>query len=301
VIDFRYHIVSLVAVFLALGLGILLGVTVFSNALPERIEADLRRARAARDDAQQRADQLTAELNSNERILRDEVAPWVVDRRLEGRTVLFLSDGGEADPWRTDVRSWVLSAGARPAGNLVLTEKWRLDREGSAQELVESVVRPIVPAFDPGQDPAQAALALLGQRLTEPTGQALVAALTQAGFVVVEGREGDQPWPPRESTVVVLSGAHPRNAPHPRWLAAFARGSSQVTGTLVVAGEPDAMSAVQLLRQDPGEAPRRLSTFDTAADDVGGIGVVSALQVAIAERGGHFGRGPDRRYLPQPA
>ena len=44
-INFRFHLVSLIAVFLALGLGILVGSTVVDQVIVDRLDREIRTAR----------------------------------------------------------------------------------------------------------------------------------------------------------------------------------------------------------------------------------------------------------------
>ena len=45
-VDFRYHVVSLVAVFLALGIGIVFGTTVIDRALLDNLDSNVERLTA---------------------------------------------------------------------------------------------------------------------------------------------------------------------------------------------------------------------------------------------------------------
>lgn len=299
-IDFRYHIISIIAIFLALGLGILLGSSVVSGTLVERLRADSNRARAARDVAQDKADTFKKELDGTQKTLEDQVSPYVVNKRLADRSVVFVSEQGTLS-WANKVRDAAVQAGATSVGNLILTEKWKLSEQGAVEELVNVIIEPLVPAFDPGTDPASAALGLLGARLSDPVGQQLLDGLVKGGFVVAEGRKSGQPWPGNNAAFVIYGSGHAEKAKEPTWFAALAQATAQNSPTLVVSGKPEDYSTVTLLRESQ-QLPAKLSTFDAAAGPVGGveIGVVAALEAAIDARGGHFGTAPDRRFVPQP-
>jgi hypothetical protein len=296
VIDFRYHIVSLIAVFLALGLGILMGSSVLSGQLVERFEQDLSRARESRQQALTRAGELRDELDQ-QRVILEQIAPLVLEGRLTGRRILLVRGPVELE-WSDRVRDVLVRAGAEPVGTLVLSEKWALT-EPAAREELDAVLDAAVPSFDPGEaQPAQDVLRFLGQRLRELTGRDLIDRLAQAGFLTPEGRPPDQEWPPADTGVLVMS-ANGRSA-HPGWLAAFARGASDVAGTLVTSATDAEGTAVALLRGGEGPAPR-LSTFDAVGVDSTGIGTVAALEVALSERGGHYGTADGLRFVPPPA
>ena len=101
-INFRFHLVSLVAVFLALGLGILVGSTVDrpGNRQPAR-HRDQQRAQGEQRSARPTNKQL-AKQNSQLQQFIDLVAPFAVDGRLDEQSVAVSPNGrrrrrGEAD------------------------------------------------------------------------------------------------------------------------------------------------------------------------------------------------------------
>src|SRR5919201_2401473 len=94
--DFRYHVVSLFAVFFALVIGILVGVALASHGLRNteraRLEDDLRRA-------QNRADALKAQLDAlaqngaAETVFVDRTYKLVMANRLKGKRIAVLFVG----------------------------------------------------------------------------------------------------------------------------------------------------------------------------------------------------------------
>src|SRR5690348_12774128 len=92
-INFRFHIASLIAVFLAVGLGILVGSTVVDQKIVNRLDSEIRSVRnenKARKDANKT---LTAE-NSQQQDFVDLAAPFVVDARLDGQSVAIVAERG---------------------------------------------------------------------------------------------------------------------------------------------------------------------------------------------------------------
>ncbi|MGH2986036.1 MAG: copper transporter, partial [Solirubrobacterales bacterium] len=105
----RYHAASLAAVFLALAVGILIGVgfgsdlvTGTAEDLEQSLEADLGEAREQIDD-------LEAELDT-EREFGEAVAPAVVSNRLRGREIAILALGGLDPELADEIRSAVETA-----------------------------------------------------------------------------------------------------------------------------------------------------------------------------------------------
>jgi hypothetical protein len=90
VIDFRYHALSLVAVFLALGIGIVLGVTVGDSLVSD---ADRNLRDSLRGDVEEAREQARDQEALGERRdeVIDETAPQVAEGRLRGRRVALLA------------------------------------------------------------------------------------------------------------------------------------------------------------------------------------------------------------------
>jgi len=156
----RYHAASLAAVFLALAVGILIGVgfgsdlvTGTAEDLEQSLEADLGEAREQIDD-------LEAQLDT-ERAFGEAVARAVVSNRLRGREIAILALGGLDPELADEIRSAVESAG------------------GTVQEV--AVVRE-----PPDAGAAADVLREQGAR-SQPRGTALTRAAKRAGRAVVLG------------------------------------------------------------------------------------------------------------------
>ncbi len=107
----RYHAASLAAVFLALAVGILVGVG-FGSDIVSGTADDLERSLASDLDEQRRqADELEADLQS-ERAFTEAVAPAVVADRLRGREIALVALGEVDDELAGEVRAALQPAGA---------------------------------------------------------------------------------------------------------------------------------------------------------------------------------------------
>ena len=138
--DFRYHALSLIAVLLALAIGLTLGVALGDEQLVTNagrdIEGSLRediRAEQARNDALTgRNDQLAGQLDARERF-EDDVYPLLVGGRLDGQRIGVVALGDLPDDTARQVREAVEPAG----GRLVSVSVLRVppDLEGLASRL----------------------------------------------------------------------------------------------------------------------------------------------------------------------
>jgi hypothetical protein len=111
-LDFRYHALSLVAVFLALAIGIVLGVTI-GNSLVTDAERSLRgNLRADVEKAHSDAAQAHSELDGRDRML-DQIYPQLVATRLAGERVAVVSWGPLPNNVESGVRDAVTKGGGR--------------------------------------------------------------------------------------------------------------------------------------------------------------------------------------------
>src|SRR5882757_1413247 len=100
----RYHAASLAAVFLALAVGILIGVG-FGSDLVNGTADDLEKSLHSDLDAQNaKIDDLESQLAS-ERKFSAAVAPAVVENRLRDRQIAIVAFGGLDDALADDVRN----------------------------------------------------------------------------------------------------------------------------------------------------------------------------------------------------
>jgi hypothetical protein len=129
VVDFRYHALSLVAVFLALGIGIVLGVTV-GDSLVSDADRNLRESLRdevtdAREEARQQADLATA----REGVVA-ELLPVATRRQLRGRRVALVASGELPDEVEDAFEDAILRAGGSVHSKTVLEVTEDLDALG---------------------------------------------------------------------------------------------------------------------------------------------------------------------------
>jgi len=103
IIDIRYHIITLVAVFLMLGVGILIGTTMVGNEtltrqqeeIADRLEEQWNRLRLETLEVHERCDRLEEE-NSTLQLITQKIAQFTVAGRLDGVRVAVFEVGGPA-------------------------------------------------------------------------------------------------------------------------------------------------------------------------------------------------------------
>lgn len=131
----RYHATSLIAVFLALAVGILIGAQFGGDALTNT-RRDLEHSLVGNlQDARSRADELSAQLNrSNE--FGERVYPVLTRERLEGRRIGIVALGGLPGDITGDVEDALAPTGARIVGVGVVREP--VDVNGLAGDLAKT-------------------------------------------------------------------------------------------------------------------------------------------------------------------
>src|SRR3954469_15433819 len=111
-LDFRYHALSLVAVFLALAIGIVLGVTI-GDSLVSDAERSLRgNLRADVEKAHGDAAEALAQLGGRDRML-DQLYPGTGNSRWSGERVAVVSWGPLPNNVETGIRDAVSKGGGR--------------------------------------------------------------------------------------------------------------------------------------------------------------------------------------------
>lgn len=285
-IDFRYHIVSITAVFLALGIGVAVGATVLDQVSVDALRNQLDDLSADLDARRADITELRGELGRTQDLVRD-LTPRVTAGALAGQRVLFVDAAGAAG-WVGTARRSILDAGAEDAGTLTMTARW--DGGGANAELAEIAAEAGVATSDIVDDYAR----VLGELLLQPAGARYVARLQEGGYVRAEPRGGE--WPPAATAVVVFTAGSTDDEAASR-TSVLTAGAAAATPAMAAAASVEEPGAVALLRDDSGPGGR-LATFDSGEQDATGIGAVLALRAAIDGRGGQFGRASGLSYLP---
>jgi Copper transport outer membrane protein, MctB len=131
----RYHTASLIAVFLALAIGILIGAQFGGDALTNT-RRDLEHSLVGNlQDARSRADELSAELNrSNE--FGERVYPVLTRNRLQGKRLAIVALGGLPGDLTGEVEDALSPTGAKLVGVGVVREP--VDVNGLAGDLAQT-------------------------------------------------------------------------------------------------------------------------------------------------------------------
>jgi hypothetical protein len=301
-VDFRYHLVSIIAVFLALAVGIVLGTTTINPGVVSNLEGQVKRLTNDKDNANTKNDELQKKLDTDSQFAR-EVMPLAVTGRLAEQRVVIVSLPGAPNDVRDGVQRALQSAGATVSGRVRLQDKLV---DPSQSEAVTSAAREASGALPPPVgSPVQQVATLLAEVLTttdidappslSPTAEPspIVAALVGADLLRVEG---DAPTP--VSTLVFVAPAPPQTLAADaevrvkavnEIVSALSRRARAVLATPSGGGEPGGV--LEALRRDPALSTD-VSSVDNADQPAGQTALVFALVERLKGRFGHYGSGP---------
>ena len=275
--NLRYHIASLVAVFLALALGLILGGLIVEQsgidtqpaALVESLRKEFSTLRTENAALESENDQLLA-------LSTDFVDAWSTDK-LADRTIVVIANAGR-ESGLAPAREAIESGGAKVALVTMRAPGFGLDDETTRSQ-VESL------APDP-ERPLESITASLAAEWFQPTEERpLTTALVDAGIISVAGLDAD--------TVAsgVLDLAAPDGKGDSGGLALAA--AAQEMGVTAVGGQtPDSDTGVAA-----AAAERGMSALDTLGNEVGRYTLVALF--AGADRG-YYGTAPGADALFPP-
>jgi hypothetical protein len=172
VIDFRYHLVSIVAVFLALAIGIVLGSTelqptayTFLNSTSAKLQNELDQVTSQRDTAQQQA-------NADEQYAQ-AVEPAVLHGLLTGQRLLIVTEPGAQASVVSGISAAANDAGAAVTGQINLAPKF-FDTSGTTQDSLNQTTLDVAQTANITLDTSatyqqQAAQVIASEILTTPS------------------------------------------------------------------------------------------------------------------------------------
>lgn len=321
-VNFRYHIVSLVAVFLALAIGVVMGSTVIDRVTVETLEAQQDRLHTNLTNARAANRKVSGDLD-NLRQASSQMAREAGDRLVPGSLldvpVLLLGIRGNEPSGRKELIEGLAQANARAEATLWLTDRFQLhdlDDQKSLGELLGIEEKSATRLRRVGLERLGAALRSLA--LGEVTPDAgLPAALTDADFLELDVQGGGEALDIKPGTRIVLAvapgdrgGSSPDNEVTAadkavgETLTTLTRalvGGEQAPIDLVVAeaavtDQPERARLIESLRDDKFLAGR-FSTVDNLDEPIGRTACLLALRDLGVDGVGHYGSGPGASRL----
>lgn len=290
-ISLRRHVLTLVAVFLALALGVVLGSTSVATSVRDAV-VDREETTASRLEATE--DELARTQLSVDRLdaMAGSLGPAALDGALEDRPVLVVVAPGAVEEDVDGAVATIREAGAVDAGRITLTDR-AVDPAADAEleALVANLPIGTAPAVDAGLGTqlgtAVGRAALLRTEDAQPhlSGDERSTVLTTLADAEVISFDEGTIRPGQLALVVTGPGEDESTAAR---VAAFARtldgeGAGAVVSTQLEEGEHD---AVTVLRSTDADG---VSTVDDAGTDAGELATGLALAEQLERGQGHYG------------
>ncbi|HEX6678905.1 MAG TPA: copper transporter [Actinomycetes bacterium] len=302
-INLRYHIVSLVAVFLALAIGVVVGSTALKEGTVSVLRATSNRLISESEAARAKNRDLEGEV-AGYREFGTAILPSLVRDRLKNQAVVVLDTDRVDDKTRKPVEDAIKAAGGSVEGRVTFAS----DRLSLAAEGDRTALGALLQTDQTNPEALrQELVAKLAERLTTPArlppggvarSRDAITGLQQAKFLAdlradKSVQNGTVPFPRAGSTFVIIGPTDNPTLLDPKlFLVPLAqrlsgRGSTSVVG--VEASAPGAPSWVEVLRDDQ-DLTDRVSTVDDVDRVPGQFALVEALARSLrSEPTGQYG------------
>ena len=294
-INFRYHVVSLTAVFLALAIGLVVGTAALNGPVADTLKDRVDALSKDNSNYREQANQYREELNRTQEFAT-QVSPALLNGKLASRKILVLVLPSGQD-YADGVTAMLTVAGAKITGTVTVQDKFFDPATGfELLDLADKASQPTVPAdgLPVNSDGVETSSALLsvallqqGQPVAPADLTAVLAAYTEPGYLNVS----DEIVPGAEATVVV-SGLPPvdrdaakKNQNAVTLTTQFAKDRPLVVGGSGI-GDGNLVAEV---RADP-TLVKSISTVDNVSTEQGQLATALAVvERVVADKVGQYG------------
>lgn len=307
-IDFRYHLVSLVSVFLALAVGIVLGAGPLKESIGDTLTEQVNSLRSDRDALRQDLDRSNTALGHRDEFIT-AVSPELIANQLGGRTVVLVGLPGSLTDGLDQLRTALEDSGATVTGQVRLREDWNDPAKEADRETLIERLASLVGLADAGNGPTLDSLlarALVTGELADsgvpsPVGKALLDAMEEVGLLEIEEE------PTGRATEAILlapavdtttTTASPSTSAEPAddvegW-ASVALALDTGSDGAVVYGPASAAGDGGLIAQIRADTSvgGNVSTVDTGGTSMGPPTAILALSEQLRGAAGAYGFGP---------
>ncbi|MCO5973646.1 copper transporter [Actinoallomurus soli] len=300
-IDFRYHLVSIIAVFLSLALGLVVGASALRGPLVDQLKETSNRLKNNNETLRRQKDAVGQVNTYNNQVL-DAAAGQVVSGRLKDESVVFVEAPGADDQMRAQTADMVSKAGARISGYVTLQSKY-LDpnQQATLSELTDRL-KPAGLTFSADATSSERTASELAWVLVtkqaarsgqeDPAAGQVLSGFKASGFLTYSGQPAT-----RATLAVVIAPAaasSDKNADDEnKALGALPLALYTYGEGAVVAGDPDSATEGGMIKalRDDDDVKGHVATVDTADVPAGRLTAVLALAAAKQGKAGAYGIG----------
>lgn len=304
-IDFRYHLVSLVSVFLALAVGIVLGAGPLKGSIGDQLTQRVEALRQDRDALHDQLATANSAVSHRDDYLK-KITPELIDGQLTGRSVVVVTLPGVDSGDVSSLVAAVGTAGGRVTGQVSLSSTWADAGSAASREKALTTITTNLPAAsttDVSGSTDEQLNSYLAEALVD-TGGGPLARGSAIGKAVIKGLKsadligvkGDLAGP--AGSAVVMAPALPTTGTQPtptatttQSLVALTEVLDSTGGGTVVEGPASSATAtglIALIRKDD-DAVKQVSTVDSGSTSMGPPTSVLALHEQIAGGVGQYG------------
>ena len=317
-IDFRYHLVSIVSIFLALAVGIVLGAGPLEGELGDTLNKEVAGLREDKADLNGQLEEARADVEAHDAYI-GETNPSVLATTLAERRVALLVLPGADAAVAEAAAATLQSSGAAVVSTTSVSDDWVTGDDATASARDAAVAAAATTAgidvSDSGAvSPRDILLAALLTTPASDTARTVDTATAQAALDVLAAEdlvEIDTEGFELADLVLVVSGVTTqgddaaRATAAERWTDLIIALDARSSGTLVAAESTTAaegVSVIDSVRND-ATATEGVSTVDNAGSALGQASVVHGLAQQYTGGVGQYGLGPgaDAPYAPLPA
>ncbi|CAN5286194.1 copper transporter [soil metagenome] len=203
-ISFRFHIISLVSMFLALALGVVVGSTYVDRAIVDSLRNRIDTVSGNLDERLVDLERLSSSVQRLEDYARDS-APFAVGARLVDTPVVVVAERGVDDGQAEQLVLLLAQAGAVAPGVLWFESKWSLSAEADRIQLADALS---LTTTTPDGERAAAWRAVVDELVSPPSDSppppSALATLIDMGFLTFQAVGST------DDTVTGLVGTGPR-------------------------------------------------------------------------------------------
>ncbi|HVE76625.1 MAG TPA: copper transporter [Actinomycetota bacterium] len=287
-INFRYHVVSIIAIFLALGFGLLFGVTFLDESVVESLERQQKRLGERNEQLHKDNGRLEEQL---EKMIAfaDSSLPLIVRGSLRDRVAVVITF---EDSKESVVENTIAALGAAGAQvDSVVSLSQNLDMSTDERRRQAAVIAETASADNAVVKDALASRTAAALAGTAPGFLQRMADNGAASIGEVQGVPGK---PLRElaqpgSAIVIVQPEDPQEDLEQNFLLPVLRKLSEAQAVCAVVEESNEQRPfLSLIR---GDGTLRIVTVDGLESSVGRAGLSLGLEAAFAGRFGHYGFG----------
>jgi hypothetical protein len=293
VINFRYHVVSLTAVFLALAIGLVVGTAALNGPVADSLREQVTAVSQDNSNLRDQQNQFRDELNRAQDFAT-EVSPALVGGKLTGRKLLIVALPNTQE-YADQVIAMLTVAGAEITAKVTVQDKF-FDPVNDVEllDLAEQASQPTIPAdgLPMNSYGAETSSALLARALETPAVApndltAVLTAYSEPGYIAVDDKAVGG-----AEAAVVIAGLPPTDTEAAKKTQAAVTLATQFAKDkpLVVAGDGVVEgNLVAQVRADPALV-RTISTVDNAGSTQGQLATaLTVVERVVLGRVGQYG------------